>query len=600
MNRRADAPQRAVLYLRVSTVSQVTTDYDPEGISIPAQRAACQRKAEQLGIEIVDEYVEPGRSGTSMKSRPAFQAMLKRIRQDRDVDAVLVYKLSRMNRNWEESAQVIMQLRAAQAQLLSATENIDETPVGRLTLGIMSAINEFRSAEDGEDIRYKMGEKAKRGGTINKAPLGYKNVREEFEGRLVPSVALDPERAPLIRQAFELYASGDYSLDRLTQTMADLGLRSRPTKRFPAKPVSLEQLRLILANPYYTGVLVYRGALYPGRHEAIIDAPLFERVQEVADLRSRRGSRDHIHQHFLKGMLFCGRCQRAGREHRLILTEARGRTGFYFYFLCRGRQEGECDLPYLRVEQVEDAVEREYAHLALPADFAAQVEARVRATIADEQRSARLLRTNLNAELARLSTAEERLIDLAAEGTLPVGKVRSRLTKLQQDQERVRDQLETIEHDLAEGAEALTAALRLLDKPQQLFQEAGETTRRLLTQTFFERLYIDDDDVTAVRYQRPFGDLHAAGRAWLTASAGRGRRTGRRQAKSPDTTRAEALQGSWADLLASVSLDAGSSKTVLVEVAGIEPASFDASPGLLRAQSALPLLGPIDHADKSM
>jgi hypothetical protein len=38
----------------------------------------------------------------------------------------------------------------------------------------------------------------------------------------------------------------------------------------------------------------------------------------------------------------------------------------------------------------------------------------------------------------------------------------------------------------------------------------------------------------------------------------------------------------------------------VVEVAGIEPASFDASPGLLRAQSALPLLGPIDLADKSM
>ena len=37
-----------------------------------------------------------------------------------------------------------------------------------------------------------------------------------------------------------------------------------------------------------------------------------------------------------------------------------------------------------------------------------------------------------------------------------------------------------------------------------------------------------------------------------------------------------------------------------VEVAGIEPASFDASPGLLRAQPASPLLGPIDHADKSM
>lgn len=570
---RLDAPTRAVMYLRVSTVSQVTTDYDPEGISIPAQRAACQRKAEQLGIEIVDEYVEPGRSGTSMKSRPAFQAMLKRIKHERDVDAVIVYKLSRMNRNWEESAQVIMQLRAAKAQLLSATENIDETPVGRLTLGIMSAINEFRSAEDGEDIRYKMGEKAKRGGTINKAPLGYKNVREDFEGRLVPSVAVDPERAPLIRQAFELYASGDYSLDRLTQTMADLGLRSRPTKRFPAKPVSLEQLRQILANPYYTGVLQYQGALYPGRHEPIVDGPLFERVQEVADQRSRRGSRDVVHQHFLKGMLFCGRCQQAGREHRLILTEGKGRGGSYYYFLCRGRQEGVCDLPYLRIEGVEDAVEREYANLALPPDFTASVEARVSETMADEQRSTRQLKTNLNAELARLSSAEERLIDLAAEGALPVAKVRSRLTTLQQDRDRVRQQLASVEQDLAEGADALTAALRLLDKPQQLFQTAGDTTRRLLTQTFFERLYLDDDDVTDVRYQEPFGDLHDAARAWRVAMSSSQRRSVPRKAKSPDTNGAEALPQGWAGLLASASLDVGSSKTVLVGAAGLEPAT---------------------------
>ena len=41
-------------------------------------------------------------------------------------------------------------------------------------------------------------------------------------------------------------------------------------------------------------------------------------------------------------------------------------------------------------------------------------------------------------------------------------------------------------------------------------------------------------------------------------------------------------------------------RTPGVEVAGIEPASYDASPGLLRAQSALSLLDPIDLTDKSM
>jgi hypothetical protein len=196
--------------------------------------------------------------------------------------------------------------------------------------------------------------------------------------------------------------------------------------------------------------------------------------------------------------------RRPAASTRLILIEARGRSGYYFYFLCRGRQEGECGLPYLRVEPVEDAVEREYARLALPGDFAGQFEAgdgihRRRAAVhpAAPPQSQR--------RNGALAGPKNRLIDLAAEGTLPVGKVRSRLTSLQQEQERIRRQLETVNHDLAEGASALTAALRLLDKPQQLFQAAGETTRRLLTQTFFERLFIDDDDVTAVRYQEPSG-----------------------------------------------------------------------------------------------
>lgn len=63
------AGKRAVLYPRVSSKGQVNTDYGPEGISIPAQRAACERKAEQLGLTIIDEYVEPGKSGTSMVNR---------------------------------------------------------------------------------------------------------------------------------------------------------------------------------------------------------------------------------------------------------------------------------------------------------------------------------------------------------------------------------------------------------------------------------------------------------------------------------------------------------------------------------------------------
>jgi DNA invertase Pin-like site-specific DNA recombinase len=161
--------KHGVLYLRVSTPSQVKTDYDPEGISIPAQRLACQRKAEQLGIHVIGEYVEPGRTATSMDKRPEFQAMLARLRTERDVDHVIVYKLSRLNRNRIDDALVVLALRSAKVTLVSAIENIDDSPVGQLMHGILAAYNEFRSAEDGADIRYKMHQKAKNGGTLGRA-----------------------------------------------------------------------------------------------------------------------------------------------------------------------------------------------------------------------------------------------------------------------------------------------------------------------------------------------------------------------------------------------------------------------------------------------
>ncbi len=101
------------------------TDYDPEGISIPAQRISCQRKAESLGLTIVHEYIEPGRSATEMTKRVAFQETLECIRRDRDVDYVIVYKLSRFARNRTDDAIVMADLHKRGVTLVSATEQID-------------------------------------------------------------------------------------------------------------------------------------------------------------------------------------------------------------------------------------------------------------------------------------------------------------------------------------------------------------------------------------------------------------------------------------------------------------------------------------------
>jgi DNA invertase Pin-like site-specific DNA recombinase len=91
--------KRAVLYLSVSTPSQVHTDYNPEGISIPAQRKAGRHKSDSLEADIVREFVEPGRTATSIDKRPVFQEMIAWVKAQKDIDYVTVYHFNRVFRN---------------------------------------------------------------------------------------------------------------------------------------------------------------------------------------------------------------------------------------------------------------------------------------------------------------------------------------------------------------------------------------------------------------------------------------------------------------------------------------------------------------------
>ena len=524
------SPKTAVLYLRVSTASQVNTDYDPEGLSIPTQRKICLAKAKQLGITIVDEYVELGRSGTKTVNRPEFQAMLERLHTRGDVDCVMVYKLSRLNRSRFDDAVTMMELRKANVTLISATENIDETPEGQLVHGMLAAVNEYRSAADGADIRIKLLRKIEQGGTIGPAPLGYLNIIETIEGRRINTIGLDPERAPLIRKAFELYATGDYSCEHLQQKLTDLGLTTRPSAKRPTpKPLAVSTIHRFLADPYYTGIVTFKGKQYPGRHKPLISQELFDRVQEMRALRSNN-TRDRVHFHYLKGgFLHCERCHKAGRRSRFVYTEAKGKGGTYAYYLCRGRQDGHCDMPYLPVSLVEDYVERHICTLSLGSDFTQRTEAEMTQALDDQQALIRQSNHAIARKLKDIAAKEGRLIDLVADGSLDTTAARRRLAELSQERQRLEHTKQTLDQRLAIGRDVLTTSLHLLQDIGTLYRQSPDPVRGMLCQALFHTIYLDDTTVTTSTLKEPYSSLQAAathdGRRSHTApsSAGGGR-----------------------------------------------------------------------------
>lgn len=97
-----------------------------------------------------------------------------------------------------------------------------------------------------------------------------------------------------------------YTLAELADVLHDRGLRTRPTARHLIQRVSISKLAHMLRDPYYLGYITYKGEQILGRHQALVDEDLFNRVQLVRESRAAAQERRRVHHHYLKGSLFCG------------------------------------------------------------------------------------------------------------------------------------------------------------------------------------------------------------------------------------------------------------------------------------------------------
>src|SRR5450759_5912816 len=112
---------RALIYLRVSTKEQAEMGGEAEGFSIPAQRAACLRKAESLGAIVEEEFVDRGESAKTA-NRPELIKMLRHVRET-SVQFVIVPKVDRLARSRADDIAITMEIQKSDAVLVSCSEN---------------------------------------------------------------------------------------------------------------------------------------------------------------------------------------------------------------------------------------------------------------------------------------------------------------------------------------------------------------------------------------------------------------------------------------------------------------------------------------------
>ncbi|MBD0324220.1 MAG: recombinase family protein, partial [Aldersonia sp.] len=493
---------RCVIYLRVSTAAQAERDLTEEGFSIPAQRDACVARIREQDWTLVDEYVDRGESARST-DRPQLQAMLARLAEVGDVDAVVVHKIDRLARNMEDHVAIRAAFRHAGVTLVSVTENLEDTASGKLVEGIHALMADFYSANLASEIRKGMRQKAKLGGWPYRAPIGYINVRETIDGRTIARIIPDAERAPLITLAFQLYATGEYTLHQLADELDRRGLRSRSKTR---RPLSLNGISTLLHNPAYLGKVTYQGVEHDGAHQPLIDQDTFHAVQQLLASRTVRGTRERTHDHHLKGLLHCAVC-----DHRMSIDTAKGQR--YRYFFCAGQKRQRnrpptgCREPYAPTDRVEVELDRIYQRLQLPDDVVARIETELADEIATRQRRTLDERDRHHTRLAALATERHKLLDACYNDAIPLDLLKAEQDRISRESHRTQQRLDSLDTDINQWHQLFTLAARLAGNCHAAYRAASDTTKRQLNHALFANITVRDGHIDDWQLHAPFDTL---------------------------------------------------------------------------------------------
>jgi hypothetical protein len=304
-----------------------------------------------------------------------------------------------------------------------STFSFEPTTSGKLMLGMMFGQSKYYVDNLSENIKRGIRQKVRSGIWPSSAPIGYLNDRKNR--MIVPC----PERGPLVRRAFELYAPGDYMLARIRSVINDAGLTGVRGGR-----LTKGHYQRFLQNPVYCGLLRYNGELHEGQHEPLISKKLFDRVQEVMHQKSRPKS-GYGSTYLYLGMFHCG------NFGAMITNETQ--KG-HVYLRCT-RKKGPCEQPYLREEDMTRQVEAGLRSVVLDPEDADWMLAELRERQDKERHTAEAAAAEVRRELSELDAKDQRLLTGYLEGVSSLDEYRSLKNQFAEKRATLKERLASIE-----------------------------------------------------------------------------------------------------------------------------------------------------------
>jgi len=300
--------KKVALYVRVSTFYQIDKD------SLPLQREELIKYCKYaLNLDDYEIFEDAGYSAKNT-DRPAFQNMIKRIKQG-EFTHLVVWKIDRISRNLLDFCNMYNELKEYNCEFISKNDKFDtSTASGEAMLKIILVFAELERKLTSERVSAVMLNRAEKG-LWNGAsvPIGYKHTK----GLKFP--VIDENEATVVKYIFELYLKLCSTL-KVSSTLNQENVKTKRGGKWTGKTVND-----ILRNPFYIGTYRYNvktsgtrrwkkkdeWVVVENNHPGIIDSDIFNKANDILTSNykwTNNSQRIKIHEHIFSQILVCGKC----------------------------------------------------------------------------------------------------------------------------------------------------------------------------------------------------------------------------------------------------------------------------------------------------
>lgn len=453
------------IYCRVSTEEQ-----SENGYSIDEQERLLEEWCKKMGYVIYKCYSDRGISGKNIKDRPALKELLSDAKAGK-FDMVISWKINRVSRKLEDVLKIVNLLEKNNITFKSYSEPFEtDTPAGRMQFQMMALIGEFERGTIAQNVKMGMIAKAKSGNWCGGRVLGYDlvpNNSSEEEKKGKNKLEINEKEAEIVRFIFNEYSKGK-GYKAITNKMNKLGYKTKKGNNF-----SVGSIRDILTNPVYIGEIRYnvrqnwsekrRRNINPnpirvkGKHEAIIDRELWDKVQLILESKKGKPSRIYDGEYPLTGILRCPKCGAGMVISRTTNTLADGTKKRIAYYCCgnwKNKGTSVCNSNTIRVDKANEYVFKKIEELVSNEAMIKAVVKNINKERKDKVKPAKRLLGDIDKELEKLDKRKRKIFEAYEDDILTKDEFQTRKNELNEKirilEEEKKPLLNTISEEVSE------------------------------------------------------------------------------------------------------------------------------------------------------